>query len=60
MDGGYFPAFLYLSLGCWLLLLLVFIGFAIYLWRQPDEKILEYRAAAIENKRRLGIKVYRF
>lgn len=60
MEDAYFPAFLYLSLGCWLLLLLVFVGFAIYLSRLPDDRIRGYKAKAIENKRRLGIKIYRF
>lgn len=60
MTGDYFPPFLYLSLGCWALLLLVFIGFALYLRRLPDDRIRKYKAKAIENKRRLGIKVYKF
>ncbi len=60
MESGYFPPFLYLSLGCWLLLLVVFAVFAVRLSRQPDDHILNYRAKAIENKRRLGIKIFRF
>jgi hypothetical protein len=60
MDSGYFPAFLYLSLGFWFLLLLFFLGFSFYLKRLPDDRIHEYKAKAIENKRRLGIKVYKF
>jgi hypothetical protein len=54
------PAFLYLTLGVWLLLLVAFITFSLWLRRQPDDRILEYKAKAIENKRRLGIKVYKF
>lgn len=60
MTAQYFPDFLYLSLGFWLLLLIFFIGFSIYLVRLPDDKILEYKAQAIENKRRLKIKIYKF
>lgn len=60
MNSSYFPDFLYLSLSFWILLLLVFIGFYIYLRRIPDDRIHEYRAKAIENKRRLGIRVYKF
>ena len=60
MDSSYFPAFLYLSLGYWLFLLAVFIAFAAYLKRLPDDRIHDYKAKAIENKRKLGIKVYRF
>jgi hypothetical protein len=60
MITMYFPAFLYLSLGFWLFLFLAFIAFCIYLSRLPDDKIMDYKAKAIENKKRLGIKVYKF
>lgn len=60
MDSSYFPDFLYLSLSFWIFLLLVFLGFCIYLRRIPDDRIHEYKAKAIENKRRLGIKIYKF
>ena len=60
MDSSYFPAFLYLSLSFWIILLLVFLAFYIYLRRIPDDRILEYKAKAIENKRKLGIKIYKF
>jgi hypothetical protein len=56
----YVPAFLYLSLGAWLFLLLMFIGFLIYLIRLPDDEILRIQAKTIGNKRRLNIKIYRF
>jgi len=58
MDG-YFPAFLYLSFGAWLFLFILFVGFCLHLKRLPDDRILDYRAKAIENKRRLGIKIYK-
>lgn len=54
------PAFLFLSLGALALLLTLFVVFSLYVWRLPDDKVLDYEAQAIENKRRLGIKVYRF
>ena len=57
---SYFPAFLYLTLGAWLTLLVLFIGFSIYLIRLPDDEILRIQAKAIENKKRLGIKIYKF
>ena len=60
MESHYFPAFLYLSLGFWLFLFVFFVGFCIHLMRLPDDKILDYEAKAIENKKRLGIKVFRF
>jgi hypothetical protein len=54
------PAFLCLTLGVWLLLLVAFVTFSLWLRRQPDDRILKSEAKAIENKRRLGIKVYKF
>jgi hypothetical protein len=56
----YIPAFLYLSLGAWLFLLVMFIAFFIYLVRLPDDEILRIQAQAIENKRRLRIRIFRF
>ncbi len=60
MNGDYFPPFLYFSLGAWLFLFVFFIAFCIYLARLPDDKILQYKAKAIENKKRLGIKIFKF
>ena len=60
MDSSYFPDFLYLSLSFWIIMLLVFLGFYLYLRRIPDDRILKYKAKAIENKRKLGIKIYKF
>lgn len=57
---SYFPAFLYLTLGAWLLLLVLFGCFAVYLVRLPDDEIERYHAEAMKNKKRLGIKIYRF
>lgn len=60
MVSHYIPAFLYLSLGAWFFLLMMFIAFFIYLLRLPDDEILRIHAKAIENKRRLNIKIFRF
>ena len=60
MDGNYFPPFLYFSLGAWLILFVFFIAFCVYLSRLPDDKILSYKAKAIETKKKLGIKIFKF
>jgi hypothetical protein len=60
MASHYFPAFLYLSLGFWLFLFACFVAFCLYLRRLPDDTILRYKARAIENKNRLGIKIFKF
>jgi len=60
MSSGPFPPFLYLSFGVWLILLTLFVAFAIYLYGLPDDRILHYKAKAIEKKRSLGIKVFKF
>jgi hypothetical protein len=38
----------------------MFVAFFVYLVRLPDDEILRYHAKAIEHKRRLGVKVFRF
>jgi len=60
MCSSYFPAFLYFSFGTWIALLIVFVVACIYIKKLPDDKILDYKARAIENKRKMGIKVYKF
>jgi hypothetical protein len=60
MNGDYFPPFLYFSLGAWLFLFVFFVAFCIYLWRLPDDRILYYKAKAIEMKKKLGIKIFKF
>jgi len=60
MDCLYVPAFLYLSIGIWLFLLVFFFAFLFYLVRRPDDEILRFHAKAIENKKRLGIKIFKF
>ena len=60
MAEPYFPAFLYLSLGFWLFLFVCFVVFCICLVVLPDDTILRYKARAIENKHRLGIKIFKF
>ena len=60
METSYVPPFLYLSLGFWFFLFVFFVAFCFYLLRLPDDKILDYKAKAIENKKRLNIKTYKF
>lgn len=54
-----FPAFLKLDLIIWGILIILFIGFTIYIYYQPANFINQIKAKAIENKKRLGIKIYR-
>ncbi len=54
-----FPAFLKLDLIIWGILIILFIGFTIYIYYQPANFINKIKAQAIENKKRLGIKIYR-
>jgi hypothetical protein len=56
---NYFPAFLKLDLIIWGLLMILFIGFTIYIYSKPANYINKIKAQAIENKKRLGIKIYR-
>ncbi len=60
MSSDAVPAFLYLSFGIWFILLILFLTFSIYLYRLPDDRILHYKAKAIEKKKSLGIKVFKF
>ena len=57
---NYFPPFLYVTFGVWAVLFLLFIVLFIYFVRLPDDRIFSYKAKAIENKRRLRIKIYKF
>ncbi len=54
-----FPAFLKLDLIIWGVLILFFIGFAIYIYKKPTDFIHQVKAQTIENKKRLEIKIYR-
>jgi len=54
-----FPAFLKLDLIIWGILIIFFIGFTIYIHNKPANYINKIKAQAIENKKRLGIKIYR-
>ena len=60
MSSTTIPPFLYVSLGTWLTLLILFVAFSIYLFRLPDDRILRYKAKAIETKKSLGIKIFKF
>lgn len=53
------PAFLKLDLVIWGILILFFVGFAVYIYKKPANFIRKMKAQAIENKKRLGIKIYR-
>jgi hypothetical protein len=56
---SYFPFFLKLDLLIWGILILVFIFFSFYIYRLPIDAIKKCKAQSIENKKRLGIKIYR-
>lgn len=55
----YFPPFLKLVLFIWAILIIVFIIFTIFIYHQPNDYVDRIKAQAIENKKRLGIKIYR-
>jgi len=54
-----FPAFLKLDLIIWAILIVVFLLFTRYINKLPGEAIIKCKAKAIENKKRLGIKIYK-
>ena len=54
-----FPEFLKLDLIIWGLLIIVFVLFTRYIHKLPGDVILKCKAKAIENKKRLGIKIYK-
>lgn len=53
------PAFLVLDLIVWAILILFFIGFTIYINHKPADFINKVKAKTVENKKILGIKIYR-
>lgn len=55
----FLPSFLRLDLIIWGILILFFVGFTIYIDRQPGDSINKTKALTIENKKRLGIKIFR-
>ena len=59
MYTSYIPAFLYLCAFMWGLLLIVVVCFAAYMRRIPERRIERFKVQAIENKKRLGIRIYR-
>ena len=59
MYTYFFPGFLKLDLIIWGLLIIVFVLFARYIRRLPGDAISKCKAKAIENKKRLGIKIYK-
>jgi len=54
-----FPAFLKLDLIIWGILIAVFVLSTWYINRLPVDAIVKSKAQAIENKKRLGIKIYK-
>jgi len=54
-----FPEFLKLDLIIWGILIIVFAMFARYIHKLPEDVISKCKAKAIENKKRLGIKIYK-
>ncbi|MBA7575330.1 hypothetical protein ES708_17154 [subsurface metagenome] len=54
-----FPEFLKLDLTIWGLLIIVFVLFTRYIYKLPGDAIMKCKAKAIENKKRLGIKIYK-
>ena len=59
MYSHLFPEFLKLDLIIWGLLIIVFAMFTRYIHKLPGNAILNCKAKAIENKKRLGIKIYK-
>jgi uncharacterized membrane protein YukC len=54
-----FPEFLKLDLIIWAVLIVVFVLFAWYINKLPVDAIVKSNAQAIENKKKLGIKIYK-
>lgn len=54
-----FPEFLKLDLIIWGLLIIIFVMFTRYIHKLPGDAIMKCKAKAIENKKRLGIKIYK-
>ena len=59
MYTYFFPGFLKLDLIIWGLLIIVFVLFTRYIHKLPGDVISKCNAKAIENKKRLGIKIYK-
>jgi len=59
MYTYFFPSFLKLDLIIWGLLIIIFVMFSRYIHKLPGDAIKNCRAKAIENKKRLGIKIYK-
>lgn len=59
VHTSFFPAFLYLCLFMWLFLLAAVVFFALYMHRVPARRIDQYKVSTIENKKKLGIRIYK-
>lgn len=59
MQTFLFPEFLKLDLIIWTILIIIFAIFTWYIHNLPYDAIDKTKAQAIENKKRLGIKIYK-
>lgn len=59
MKTFLFPEFLKLDLIIWAILVIIFVLFTWYIHSLPYDAIDKVKAQAIENKKRLGIKIYK-
>jgi|LSQX01.3.fsa_nt_gb hypothetical protein len=59
MQTFLFPEFLKLDFIVWAILIVIFVLFTWYINSLPYDAINEVKAQAIENKKRLGIKIYK-
>jgi len=59
MHTYLFPEFLKLDLIIWGMLIIVFAIFTRYIHKLPVDEIFKCKAKTIENKERLGIKIYK-
>ena len=53
------PSFLIFDLVVWAILIIFFVGFAVYIYKKPSDYINKTKAITIENKKGLGIKIFR-
>lgn len=59
MHSYLFPEFIKLDLIIWAILIIIFALFTVYINKLPWDYINKSNAQAIENKKRLGIKIYK-
>jgi len=59
MHSYLFPEFIKLDLIIWAILIIIFALFTVYINKLPWDNINNNNAQTIENKKRLGIKIYK-